>query len=120
MAGWKTIGAVAGLSLGLTGCASDPAFWEGLAEGLDTLAYELENQPVCTWYTDRFGVPQQYCQPAWQANQPIYVAPVYVPPRYEDRDRHDRRDRRGRGRRDHDRHDRDGDRGHRHDHRRGK
>lgn len=108
MAGRKTIGAVAGLSLGLTGCASDPEFWDNLAYGLDTLAWELENQPVCTWYTDSYGMARQYCQPAWLANQPAYVAPVYVPAR-TDRDRHDRRDRRDHhGRRDH---DRDGDRG---------
>jgi len=105
MAGWKTIGAVAGLSLGLTGCASDPEFWDNLAHGLDTLAWELENQPVCTWYTDAYGVPRQYCQPAWMANQPTYVAPVYVPAPPDRRDRRDRRDHRGR--RDH---DRDGER----------
>ncbi|SFS77083.1 hypothetical protein [Brevundimonas viscosa] len=117
MAGWKKIAAVAGLGLGLSGCASDPEFWDNLAYGLDTLAYELENQPVCSWYTDAYGMARQYCEPAWMANQPVYVAPVYVPPVYTPpprahRDRHDRRDRRDhRGRRDDRGHDRDGDRG---------
>lgn len=101
MAGWKTIGAVAGVSLGLTGCASDPEFWENLAYGLDTLAYELENQPVCSWYTDSYGIARQYCQPAWMANQPVYVAPVYLEPDRRDRQRGGRHDRR-RHRDDHD------------------
>jgi hypothetical protein len=106
MAGWKTIGAVAGLSLGLTGCASDSDFWDNLAYGLDTLASELENQPVCSWYTDPYGMARQYCEPAWAANQrayapPVYVAPIYVEP--------DRRDRHHAGRHDR-RRDRDGDR----------
>ena len=112
MAGWKTIGAVAGLSLGLTGCASDPEFWDNLAYGLDTLAYELENQPVCSWYTDSYGVARQYCEPAWAANRPVYVTPVYVPPVYvPPRAHRDRRDRDHRGRRDDRGHDRDGGRG---------
>lgn len=93
---------------GLSGCSSDPAFWDAVAQGLDQAAYELGNQPVCNWYTDRYGVVRQYCQPAWQANQPVYVTPDY---------RHDggHRGGRDRDRRD-DRRDRDGDR---RDHRRG-
>jgi len=97
---------------GLSGCSSDPAFWDAVAQGLDQAAYDLANEPVCNWYTDRYGVVRQYCQPAWQANQPTYVAPVYVTPDY--RDGGHRRDR-DRDRRD-DRRDRDGDR---RDHRRG-
>jgi len=104
MARWKKMAAVAGLGVGLTGCASDPAVWENVAYGLDTLAYQLENQPVCTWYTDAWGIARQYCEPAWMANQPVYVAPVYVPPPNVHRDRDHR------GRHDRDRR-RDGDRG---------
>ncbi|MBA4805013.1 MAG: hypothetical protein H2038_10215 [Brevundimonas sp.] len=101
MAGLGKTLAVVGLGLGLSGCSSDPEFWETLSHGLDTLAYELENQPVCTWYTDRFGVVRQYCEPAWQANQrayatPVYVAPVYVAPDRQDRRHGDRRDHRRR------------------------
>ena len=103
MARWRTI-AIAGLGLGLSGCASDPEFWDNLAYGLDTLATELENQPVCSWYTDAYGVVRQHCQPAWAAHQPVYVAPVYV----DDRGRRDRDN--PRGRRHHDRRH-DGDRG---------
>ncbi len=104
MGRWRIV-AIAGLGLGLSGCASDPEFWDNLAYGLDTLAYELENQPVCNWYTDRYGVVRQHCEPAWAAGQPVYVAPVYV----DDRPRRDQHDHH-RGRRDHDRRH-DGDRG---------
>lgn len=92
---------------GLGGCTSDPAFWDAVASGLDQAAYDLANQPVCTWYTDRFGVVRQSCVPAYVANQPVYYDPG---PRYRDRDDRDRRDRdrRDGGRRDGDRHERDG------------
>ena len=89
----------------LSGCTSDPAFWDAVAEGLDQAAYDLATQPVCTWYTDRFGVVRQSCVPAYAANSVTYHDPA---PRYRDRsdrrDRHDRRDRdrRGGGGRDHD------------------
>lgn len=100
---------MAGTVLG--GCTSDPAFWNAVAEGLDQAAYDLAAQPVCTWYTDRFGVVRQSCAPAYVANAPTYYPPA---PRYRDRDR-DRRHRRDHdGRRDHDRDDhgrRDGRRG---------
>ena len=42
MAGWKRIGAVAGLSLGLTGCASDPAFWSKGLKVIGGMIDELE------------------------------------------------------------------------------
>lgn len=111
------IAGLAATSLG--GCTSDPAFWEAVATGLDQAAYELANEPVCTWYTDRFGMVQQSCVPAYTLNAPTYVAtPTYYnpAPTYVDRDRD--RDRDGgdhRGRRDgkphgdHDRNDRDHD-----------
>jgi hypothetical protein len=98
----------AGLGAGLGACTSDPAFWAAVAEGLDQAAYDLANEPVCSWYTDRYGVVRQYCQPAYLAN-----SPVYVPPHDGYRDRPDRRDRHDRdGRRHRDgRRDRDGRKG---------
>lgn len=85
----------------LAGCSSDPAFWDNLAYGLDTVAYELGETPVCRW--DRYGI--QTCQPAWTVNQPVYITqPGYVHPVYEQR-RHDRRY-------DHGRRDRRDDRRH--------
>lgn len=103
---------IAGLAtVGLGGCTSDPAFWDAVATGLDQAAWELANEPVCTWYTDRFGVLQQSCVPAYAVNAPTYYQPVT---QYRDRDGD--RDRRGRGdhdgRRGHDaRRDREGRRG---------
>jgi hypothetical protein len=101
-------GVAATFSLG--GCTSDPAFWDAVAQGLDQAAYDLANEPVCTWYTDRFGVLQQSCVPAYAANAPTYYVPTS---QYRDRDRDrdhdgDRRDRRNdRGRGDHGGKDRD-------------
>jgi hypothetical protein len=92
---------------GLSGCTSDPAFWDAVATGLDQAAYDLANEPVCNWYTDRYGVVRQHCQPAWQANQSVYVVPDYRDNGHR-RD-HDRRD--DRRDRDHDRRDRDHRRG---------
>ena len=93
---------------GLSGCTSDPAFWDAVAQGLDQAAYDLANEPVCSWYTGRDGIVRQHCVPAYAANQPVYV-PDYS---HHGRDGHRDRDR---DRRD-DRRDRDGDR---RDHRRG-
>lgn len=90
----------------LAGCSSDPAFWDNLAYGLDTVAYELGETPVCRWGPDGYGGSVQTCQPAWSVNQPVYITqPDYVHPVYEQR-RHDRRY-------DHDRRDRRDDRHHR-------
>lgn len=94
---------IAGLAtVGLGGCTSDPAFWDAVAQGLDQAAYEMANEPVCTWYTDRFGMVQQSCVPAYTLNAPNYVVttPTYYSPApyYGDRDRD--RDRDGRDRRD--------------------
>ena len=92
--------AAAVLTLPLGGCASDPAFWDNLAYGLDALAYELGETPVCTWGPNGYGGTIQTCQPAWSVNQPVYITqPGYVHPVYDQRrpDRrrgHDRRDRR--------------------------
>lgn len=97
--GW-TAAAAAALILPLGGCASDPAFWDNLAYGLDTLAYELDETPVCTWGHNGYGGVVQTCQPAWSINQPVYIPqPDYVhpvsEPRRQNRDRgHGRRDRR--------------------------
>lgn len=104
MSGWRKLLVAAGLGAGLSGCASDPEFWDNLAYGLDTLAYELENQPVCHWYTDAYGLARQACQPAWAVSQPVYATPVYVAPVYAPAHR-------GRGDPHHRRHD--GGRGHR-------
>ncbi|GAA0644074.1 hypothetical protein [Brevundimonas lenta] len=102
MADWRKLGAIlcAGATLG--GCTSDPAFWDNVAYGMDVLSEELANQPVCNWYTDAYGVVRQHCEPAYMANQPVYVDPGH---HYRDDDR--RRDRREDRRRDRDR-DRDG------------
>lgn len=110
---------IAGLATaGLGGCTSDPAFWDAVATGLDQAAYDLANEPVCTWYTDRFGMVQQSCVPAYTLNAPTYVAtpmyynpaPTYVDRDRDGRDRRDRRDRRdGKPHGDHDRNDRDHD-----------
>jgi len=90
----------------LGGCSSDPAFWDNLAYGLDTVAYELGETPVCRWGPDGYGGAVQTCQPAWSVNQPVYIAqPDYVHPVYERRrqerrhsdDRRDRRDDRRHG-----------------------
>ncbi|WP_332641078.1 hypothetical protein [Brevundimonas sp.] len=92
---------------GLGGCTSDPAFWDAVAQGLDQAAYEIANEPVCTWYTDRFGILQQSCVPAYAVNAPTYYPVTNY--RDEDRDRGRRdRDRDGRrdGRRENDRDDR--------------
>lgn len=88
----------------LSGCTSDPAFWDAVAMGLDQAAYDLANQPICTTYVDRFGIVQQHCAPAWQNQpQPYVIDSSYGHrhDRYRDRDRdrrrddrHDRRDRR--------------------------
>ena len=87
------------------GCTSDPAFWSAVAEGLDQAAYDLATEPVCTWYTDRFGVLQQRCAPAYAVNAPTYYDPA---PRDRDRDRDGRHRRDNDGRRDNARGDRDG------------
>ncbi|HWQ86188.1 hypothetical protein [Brevundimonas sp.] len=86
----KRNGFIAVLTAGtvLGGCTSDPAFWNAVAEGLDQAAYDLAAQPVCSWYTDRFGVLQQSCVPAYAANAPTYYDPA---PRYRDRDHRHRR-----------------------------
>jgi len=110
---------IAGLAAaGLGGCTSDPAFWDSVAQGLDQAAYELANEPVCTWYTDRFGMVQQSCVPAYTLNAPVYYPTGTQYTDYDrdrdhrDRDHRDRdhrdRDYRGKpdGRRDHDRDDR--------------
>jgi hypothetical protein len=88
---------------GLGGCTSDPAFWGAVAQGLDQAAYDIANEPVCNWYTDRSGVVRQSCAPAYASAPPGYV------PDYSYRDPH-RRDRDGRRDWDRDRRDRDGDR----------
>jgi len=95
----KRIVVVALAAAGLSGCTSDPAFWDAVAAGLDQAAYDIANEPVCNWYTDRYGMVRQHCVPAYAANTTVYVTPDYR------RDRDHRRDR-----------DRDGDR---RDHRRG-
>ncbi|WP_332678484.1 hypothetical protein [Brevundimonas sp.] len=112
----NTLIALAAAGVGLGGCTSDPAFWDAVATGLDQAAYDLANEPVCTWYTDRFGVLQQSCVPAYAVNAPTYYPVSQYGDQDRDRDRRDRGDRDGRrdGRRDHDRddrRDRDGRRG---------
>ncbi|MGZ8219996.1 hypothetical protein [Methylomagnum sp.] len=92
-----TAGAVLG------GCTSDPALWNAVAQGLDQAAYELATEPVCTWYTDRFGVLQQRCAPAYAVNAPTYYEPT---PRHRDGDRDRRHGRDHDRRRDNDRDDR--------------
>ena len=87
--------AVAALAaLGLSGCASDPAFLETLAYAADTLAYELAQD--CQNYTYGYGgYPPAHCSGGYDPYAAIYVAPVYVQPTHEARDRrHHRRDRR--------------------------
>ncbi|WP_420478064.1 hypothetical protein [Brevundimonas sp. FT23028] len=105
MRGFKRLCLIGATGLGLSGCSSDPAFWDAVAQGLDQAAYDLANEPVCTWYTDSYGIVRQHCVPAYAVNQPVYVTPVYVAPdrdhgRHRDRD-HGRRDRDDRRDRDH-------------------
>ena len=88
----------------LAGCSSDPAFWDAVAEGLDQAAYDIATQPVCTWYTDRYGIVRQSCVPAYAVNSGGYYPPG---PRYRDHDDRRDHDRRGDGGRGHDR-NRDG------------
>lgn len=99
-------------SVGLSGCATDPAFWDNLNYALDTLNYELANQPVCSWVPNGYGGVVQHCVPAYALNEPVYVAnPVYVTPDRHRGDRYRDKDRRGRDRddrpRDRPRRDRD-------------
>ena len=96
--------AVAGAAgLGLAGCASDPAFWEGMALAADAIAATTAS---CYYRYNAYGVSEYYCPPSYGYGGPVYVAPVpvYAPPRNHRYDRHDRRDRRDwRRDRDHDR-----------------
>lgn len=109
----RRIAVVMAGGVALSGCASDPAFWDGIAMGLNQVAYDLANQPVCTTWVDRFGIVQQHCAPAWQGQpQPYVIDSSYGRrnDRYRNRDRDRSRDRAR---------DRDGDRhrGDRHDRR---
>lgn len=111
----RRIAMVAASGVALSGCTSDPAFWEAVALGLDQAAYELANQPVCSSYVNGYGVVQQYCAPAWQ-NQPTYVIDYSRGggghyrdrDRYRDGDRHRGGRHEGRDRRNDDRRDRRG------------
>lgn len=100
---------VAGVSL--TGCASDPAFWEGMALAADAIAATTAS---CYYRYNAYGVSEYYCPPSY-GYAPVYVTPVpvYTPPRSHNYNRHDRRDRRDWRR------DRDHDRGGHHGGRRG-
>lgn len=94
-------------AVALSGCSSDPEFWEAVAAGLDQAAYDLANQPVCSTYVNSLGMVQQHCAPAWQ-NQPAYVIDYSRGGRdhyrsrdhYRDDDRHRGGRRDGRDRRD--------------------
>lgn len=111
----RKIAMVAASGVALSGCTSDPAFWEAVALGLDQAAYEIANQPVCSTYVNSLGMVQQHCAPAWQ-NQPTYVIDYSRGGRdyYRDRDRYRDGDRHrggrhdGGDRRDDDRRDRRG------------
>lgn len=95
--------AVAGAAAaGLSGCASDPAFMEGLAVFADTLAAETAR---CYYRTNVWGYSEYYCPPAYGTGYG-YVTPTYRP----HNDWHDRRDRRDRDWRDRDGRGHDGDR----------
>lgn len=87
----------------LSGCASDPAFMEGLAVFADTLAAETAR---CYYRTNVWGHSEYYCPPAYGSGYGPgygYVTPTYRP--HNDwHDRRGRRDwRRDGGGRDHDR-----------------
>ena len=95
----KKLALAAAAAAGLSGCATDPAFMEGLAVFADTLAAETAR---CHYRTNVWGYSEYYCPPAYGPGYG-YVTPTYRP----HHDRHDRRDRRDwrrdRGGRDHDR-----------------
>lgn len=98
-------------ALGVSGCASDPAFWEGVAMGLNATAAQLEAETRnCYWGPPRdqpLGTVRQWC-PGDYGYSP--VLPVTCLPRdrncdgYIDRrrdyDRDDRRRPRGKDRYD--------------------
>ena len=85
----RRIAMAAAGAVALSGCSSDPEFWEAVAAGLDQAAYDLANQPVCSTYVNSLGMVQQHCAPAWQ-NQPTYVIDYSRGARdnYRDRDRY--------------------------------
>lgn len=98
-----------GAAAGLSACATDPAFMEGLAVFADTLAAETAR---CHYRTNVWGYSEYYCPPAYGSAYGTghgYVTPSYRP-HHDRRDRRDwRRDRGGRDHgRDHRRRDRHG------------
>lgn len=108
----RRIALVGAAGAGLSGCATDPAFWEAMALAADGVAASTAS---CYYRYNGYGVSEYYCPPSYGYGGPVYVTsgPVYVPPRGQRHDRNDRRDRR-------EWRDRDHDRGGRHDGRRGR
>lgn len=91
------VACVAGV--GASGCVTDPAFLEGLALAADSIAASTAS---CHYRYNAYGISEYYCPPTYGYGAPVYVAPVYTPPRhrYDRRDRHDRREWREDRRRD--------------------
>ena len=83
----------------VSGCVSDPAFFETLAVAADTLASELAED--CYSYSYGYDYAPSYCAYGYDPYATVYVAPTYAEPRHHARDRDDHhRDRRQDRRRD--------------------
>ena len=77
---------MAACALALTACNTDPAVWNGIAQGLDQTAQAVANDPLnCPMIPDGNGGVMRYCAPRMATDQ---YGNVIVPDR-----RHDRRDR---------------------------
>lgn len=102
------LAAVAATALALTGCTTDPEFWDAVATGLDEAAYDIAQENAGCYWAPPPGVPgganQRYC-PGDYGYRDMYPLPAsYYRDQYRDgrRDRNDGhrdRDDRGGGRR---------------------
>lgn len=101
----KPVAVVAAAALGVSGCASDPAFWEGVAMGVTQAAAQLEAENrSCYWSPTAAGTMRQVCPGDYAYRAPVpFVcsAPDRDCDGYNDRPRHrDRYDRRSKDRHD--------------------
>lgn len=97
---------LAAAGLLVSGCTSDPAFWEAVAVGLDEAAYDIARENAGCYWAPPAGIPtgsQRYC-PGDYGYRDMYPLPAsYYRDQYRDGRREHRRDRghddRGGGRR---------------------
>ena len=85
---------VAAAGAALSGCSSDPAFWDAVAMGLDEAAYDLAQENAGCYWAPPPGAPlaanQRIC-PGDYAYRDIQLPASY----YRDRYRDDRRSHQG-------------------------